>query len=108
MPRFEVHVPASPPAVPAPGMRLHSGVASKMFLISIGDRTVGGLTARDQCVGPWQVPVADCAIGLRDYEGYSYQEIGEITGLTESQVKVYIYRARLFLKAYIGQIDSVI
>ena len=35
------------------------GVASKMFLISIGDRTVGGLTARDQCVGPWQVPVAD-------------------------------------------------
>ena len=45
---------------------------------------------------------------LRDYEGYSYQEIGEITGLTESQVKVYIYRARLFLKAYIGQIDSVI
>ena len=35
---------------------------------------------------------------LRDYEGYSYEEIGEITGLNESQVKVYIYRARLFLK----------
>lgn len=38
---------------------------------------------------------------LRDYEGYSYKEIGEITGLSEAQVKVYIYRARLFLKNYI-------
>jgi RNA polymerase sigma-70 factor (ECF subfamily) len=45
---------------------------------------------------------------LRDYEGYSYDEIGEITGLNESQVKVYIYRARLFLKNYIGQIERVI
>lgn len=45
---------------------------------------------------------------LRDYEGYSYQEIGEITNLSEAQVKVYIYRARLFLKNYIGQIDAVI
>jgi RNA polymerase sigma factor (sigma-70 family) len=45
---------------------------------------------------------------LRDYEGYSYEEIGEITGLNESQVKVYIYRARLFLKNYIGQIERVI
>ena len=45
---------------------------------------------------------------LRDYEGYSYQEIGEITNLTESQVKVYIFRARAFLKKYIGQIESVI
>jgi phosphoribosylformylglycinamidine synthase len=44
------------------------GVASKMFLISIGDRSVGGLTARDQCVGPWQVPVADCAITLAGYQ----------------------------------------
>ncbi|MCA1979281.1 MAG: phosphoribosylformylglycinamidine synthase [Thiobacillus sp.] len=44
------------------------GVASKMFLISIGDRSVGGLTARDQCVGPWQVPVADCAITLAGYK----------------------------------------
>ncbi|MGA9991800.1 MAG: phosphoribosylformylglycinamidine synthase [Thiobacillaceae bacterium] len=44
------------------------GVASKMFLISIGDRSVGGMTARDQCVGPWQVPVADCAITLMGYQ----------------------------------------
>ena len=45
---------------------------------------------------------------LRDYEGYSYEEIGEVTGLNESQVKVYIYRVRVFLKNYIGQIEAVI
>ena len=45
---------------------------------------------------------------LRDYEGYSYEEIGEITGLNESQVKVYIYRARLFLKEYIGSPEKII
>ena len=45
---------------------------------------------------------------LRDYEGYSYEEIGEITGLNESQVKVYIYRARVFLKKYIGSLQAVI
>ncbi len=45
---------------------------------------------------------------LRDYEGYSYEEIGEITGLNESQVKVYIYRARMFLKNYIGTPENVI
>lgn len=44
---------------------------------------------------------------LRDYEGYSYEEIAEITGLNESQVKVYIYRARLFLKNYIGSPEKV-
>jgi RNA polymerase sigma-70 factor (ECF subfamily) len=45
---------------------------------------------------------------LRDYEGYSYKEIGEITGLNEAQVKVYIYRARLFLKKYIVSPDYVV
>lgn len=45
---------------------------------------------------------------LRDYEGYEYKEIGEITQLKESQVKVYIFRARKKLKAYIGSIDAVI
>ncbi len=45
---------------------------------------------------------------LRDYEGYSYREIAEITGLSESQVKVYIYRARVYLKAYIGSMEQVI
>jgi RNA polymerase sigma factor (sigma-70 family) len=45
---------------------------------------------------------------LRDYEGYDYAEIGEITQLSESQVKVYIFRARTFLKNYIGRVDTVI
>jgi RNA polymerase sigma factor (sigma-70 family) len=45
---------------------------------------------------------------LRDYEGYSYEEIAGITGLNESQVKVYIYRGRMFLKKYIGSIETVI
>jgi RNA polymerase sigma factor (sigma-70 family) len=47
-------------------------------------------------------------IMLRDYEGYSYEEIGNITGLNESQVKVYIYRARVALKEYIGSIQNVV
>lgn len=45
---------------------------------------------------------------LRDYEGYSYSEIGHITGLTESQVKVYIYRARTFLKEYLVRVDNLV
>ena len=45
---------------------------------------------------------------LRDYEGYDYIEIGKITNLTESQVKVYIFRARAFLKNYIGKLEVVI
>ena len=45
---------------------------------------------------------------LRDYEGYSYREIAEITGLNESQVKVYIYRGRMYLKQYIGKIETII
>ena len=45
---------------------------------------------------------------LRDYEGYSYKEIGSIVGLNDSQVKVYIYRARVALKKYIGSLKMVI
>lgn len=45
---------------------------------------------------------------LRDYEGYSYDEIGEITGLNPSQVKVYLFRARKALKAFIGDLSNVI
>lgn len=52
--------------------------------------------------------VQRAVITLRDYEGYSYEEIGKITNLNESQVKVYIYRARLFLKQYIGSPERVI
>jgi phosphoribosylformylglycinamidine synthase len=58
-------------------------VASKSFLITIGDRTVGGMCSRDQMVGPWQVPVSDCAVGLMDYETYAGQAlaVGERTPL---------------------------
>ncbi len=44
-------------------------VADKTFLVTIGDRSVGGLCARDQCAGPWQVPVSDCAATLLDFDG---------------------------------------
>src|SRR5574340_150874 len=77
MTRDVAHQPATPAPLVLDGIDLKDaayrvlampGVASKMFLISIGDRSVGGLTARDQCVGPWQVPVADCAITLAGYQ----------------------------------------
>jgi RNA polymerase sigma-70 factor (ECF subfamily) len=45
---------------------------------------------------------------LKDYEGYSYVEIGEITGLNESQVKVYLHRARLQLKSYLVKLENII
>jgi RNA polymerase sigma-70 factor (ECF subfamily) len=45
---------------------------------------------------------------LRDYEGYSYEEIGKITGLNESQVKVYIFRGRVSLKNYLVSIDNLV
>ena len=58
-------------------------VASKNFLITIGDRSVGGLTVQDQMVGPWQVPVADCAVTLRDFSSIAGEAmaIGERTPL---------------------------
>ena len=61
----------------------HPTVASKRFLITIGDRTVGGLSHRDPMVGPWQVPVADCAVTLADYAGFRGEAfaVGERTPL---------------------------
>jgi RNA polymerase sigma-70 factor (ECF subfamily) len=53
-------------------------------------------------------PVQRAVLMLRDYEGYTYDEIGRITGLTESQVKVYIYRARLAVKKKIEKMENVI
>jgi RNA polymerase sigma factor (sigma-70 family) len=47
-------------------------------------------------------------IMLRDYEGYSYEDIASITGLSESQVKVYIFRGRMFLKNFLGSIEAII
>ncbi len=80
------------PAFDASGIDLHEAalrvlrlpcVADKTFLVSIGDRSVGGLTARDQMVGPWQVPVADVAVtamGYRTYRGEAFA-MGERTPL---------------------------
>jgi phosphoribosylformylglycinamidine synthase len=63
-------------------LRLPS-VANKTFLISIGDRTVGGMTARDQMVGPWQVPVADVAVTLMGFNTHQAEAfaLGERTPL---------------------------
>jgi phosphoribosylformylglycinamidine synthase len=61
----------------------HPAVARKTFLVSIGDRTVGGLCSRDPFVGPWQTPVADCAVtlmGFKEYSGEAFA-MGERTPL---------------------------
>ncbi len=69
----------------AAGLRVlaHPSVAAKNFLVTIGDRSVGGLTARDQMIGPWQLPLADCAITASGFEGYTGEAmaIGERTPL---------------------------
>jgi phosphoribosylformylglycinamidine synthase len=57
----------------------HPTVANKSFLITIGDRTVGGFTARDQFVGPWQMPVADCAVTTLGYD----TNLGEVMAMGE-------------------------
>ncbi|UIP86845.1 phosphoribosylformylglycinamidine synthase [Pseudomonas phenolilytica] len=61
----------------------HPAVASKSFLITIGDRSITGLVARDQMVGPWQVPVADCAVTAASYDVYTGEAMamGERTPL---------------------------
>ncbi len=66
-----------------PGVLRFPAVGSKSFLITIGDRSVGGLVARDQMVGPWQVPVADCAVTLHSFHGYNGEAmaVGERTPL---------------------------
>ena len=48
------------------------------------------------------------SVMLRDYEGYSYKEIGDITGLSEAQVKINIYRGRMALKSFIGKIETIL
>ena len=72
-------VPRSEPPLDLTGVKLddvafavlrHPTVASKRFLVTIGDRTVGGLNHRDPMVGPWQVPVADVAVTLADHSGF--------------------------------------
>ncbi|HPT49644.1 MAG TPA: phosphoribosylformylglycinamidine synthase [Accumulibacter sp.] len=79
MTRRVAHAPSQPVPFDAAGVDLREAayrvlrlpaVADKTFLITIGDRSVGGLTARDQMVGPWQVPCADVAVTLMSFEGY--------------------------------------
>ena len=64
----------------------HPTVANKSYLITLGDRSVGGLVHRDQLVGPWQIPVADCAVTLADFE----QVRGESMAMGErSPIAIY-------------------
>ncbi|MBN6152664.1 phosphoribosylformylglycinamidine synthase [Xanthomonas sp. AmX2] len=67
------------------GLRVlaHPAVAAKSFLVTIGDRSVGGLTAREQMIGPWQLPLSDCAITLAGFDTFAGEAmaIGERTPL---------------------------
>ncbi|QBE66227.1 phosphoribosylformylglycinamidine synthase [Pseudoduganella lutea] len=82
------HVEREFPAIDLTGVELEEAarrvllqptVGDKSFLITIGDRTVGGMSVRDQMVGPWQVPVGDCAVTTLAYEGY----VGEAMAMGE-------------------------
>jgi phosphoribosylformylglycinamidine synthase len=82
------HVKNQYPAIDLTGLSLEEvgrrvlllpTVADKSFLITIGDRTVGGTSVRDQMVGPWQVPVGDCAVTAMSFEGY----VGEAMAMGE-------------------------
>ena len=88
MHRDVAHIAQSLPALDLTGIDLLEAsqrvlrlptVADKSFLITIGDRTVGASTVRDQMVGPWQVPVADCAVTAMGFEGY----LGEAMAMGE-------------------------
>ena len=89
-------------------------IASKNFLITIADRTVTGLIARDQMIGPWQVPVADCAISLSDFDGYQGEamSIGEKTPISlinsASAARMSVGEALTnLLSAYIEDISHI-
>jgi len=82
------HVQNDFPAIDLTGVELEEAakrvlllptVGDKSFLITIGDRTVGGMSVRDQMVGPWQVPVGDCAVTAMSFEGY----LGEAMSMGE-------------------------
>ncbi|GHH57023.1 phosphoribosylformylglycinamidine synthase [[Pseudomonas] boreopolis] len=93
MHRDTAHPPAPRwPALDTSGLDLHQAglrvlahptVAAKSFLVTIGDRSVGGLTAREQMIGPWQLPLADCAITLAGFDTFAGEAmaIGERTPL---------------------------
>ena len=88
MTREVAHVRRTLPAIDLTGIELEEAarrvlllptVADKSFLITIGDRSVGAMTVRDQMVGPWQVPVADCAVTAMSHEGF----LGEAMAMGE-------------------------
>jgi phosphoribosylformylglycinamidine synthase len=88
MQRDALHVQREFPPVDLTGIELAEAarrvlllptVGDKSFLITIGDRTVGGMSVRDQMVGPWQVPVADCAVTAMSFDGY----LGEAMAMGE-------------------------
>ena len=92
MTRDVEHVQRTLPAIDLTGIALEEAarrvlllptVADKSFLITIGDRSVGAMTVRDQMVGPWQVPVADCAVTAMSHEGFAGEAMamGERTPL---------------------------
>lgn len=81
----------------APEPRTSGSSAIKMDLKSVVNNALDRLPEAQRMV-----------VMLRDYEGYSYEEIGEIAELSESQVKVYIYRARMTMKDYIVKLENVI
>jgi phosphoribosylformylglycinamidine synthase len=76
----------------------HPTVASKQFLITIGDRTVGGLTHRDQMVGPWQTPVADCAVTMASYDDVK----GEAMSMGE-RTPLAIYNSAAAARMAVGE-----
>ncbi|MFI4970077.1 MAG: phosphoribosylformylglycinamidine synthase, partial [Lysobacterales bacterium] len=88
-------------------------VGSKSFLVTIGDRTVGGLCSRDPMVGPWQVPVADCAVTLSDFDGYAGEAMamGERTPLAvldaAASARMAVGEALTNLAAAQVQLDEV-
>ncbi len=73
-------------------------VADKSFLVTIGDRSVSGLVARDQMVGPWQVPVADCAVTLLDHVGFA----GEAMAMGE-RVPLAVVNAAASARMAVGE-----
>jgi phosphoribosylformylglycinamidine synthase len=86
-------------------------VAAKQFLITIGDRSVTGMVARDQLVGPWQVPVADVAVTTTGYTGYTGEAmaIGERTpiALLHHAASARIAVAEAITNIAAAQIDSL-
>ena len=76
----------------------HPTVASKSFLITIGDRSVGGLTHRDQMVGPWQIPVADCSVTMSDYVHFN----GESMAMGE-RTPIAIYDSSAAARLAVGE-----